>query len=119
MAKLTRSNANVESKDDVQKKRLKADIESITAEIAKMEETREVLKTTLLELEIKPFKIGDYALAKIPSGRSVKEQKCLLECESGILYLRPVKSDGELSGRHFSLIPTSGHKYSEYLKEVK
>lgn len=101
------------------KQQLKVDISNINSEIENLTIKRWELEIELLELEVKPFKIGDYALVKVPSGRSVKEQKCLLECESGILYVRPVKADGELSGRHFSLIPVAGHSYSEYLKEVE
>lgn len=98
---------------------LRDKIHCIDADIIRLQEQKIVLQKELLEIDIKPFKIGDYALVKIPSGRNVKEQKCLLECESGILYVRPIKENGELSGRHFSVVPVAGHKYSEYLKEVK
>lgn len=105
--------------DEVLKKQLRNDIEDIKEHIRDLQDELQDKETELLEVEIKPFKIGDYALVNVPSGKTTKEQKCLLECEHGILYVRPVKADGELSGRHFSLIPVVGHSYSEYLKEVK
>lgn len=101
------------------REQIRGDIRSIEAEIDRLQAKKVELEKDLLSLHIEPFKIGDYALVKVPSGKSVKEQKCLLEHEHGILYVRPIKSDGELSGRHFSLVPVAGHKYSEYLKEVK
>lgn len=105
--------------DEVLKKQLKNDIEDIKEQIRDLQDELLDKEAELLELDIKPFKIGGYALVNIPSGRTTKEQKCLLECVGDTLYARPVKEDGELSGRHFSIIPVSGHKYSEYLKEVK
>lgn len=101
------------------KQQIKYDIRCIDADISRLYAQKKALEKDLLELEIAPFKIGDYALVKVPSGKSHKEQKCLLECgEYGTLYVRPVKADGELSGRHFSLIPINKN-YSDYLKEVK
>ena len=93
-------------------------ISNIDSTISKLQEQKRVLQEEMLSIEIAPFKIGGYALAEVSSGRSKKEQKCLLECEDGILFLRPVKPDGELSGRHFSLIPIDGD-YLKHLKEVK
>ena len=100
------------------KKQLRNDLFNINSEISKLHAKRIELERELLELEIKPFKIGDYALAEVPCGKSKKWQKCLLECENGILYVRPVKENGELSGRHFSLLSLS-RPYSDFLKEVK
>lgn len=97
---------------------LKTDIRGIDVKINILQREKEVKQRQLVELEIKPFKIGGYALVEIPCGKTKKEQKCLLECENGILYARPVKADGELSGRHFSLISIL-KPYSELLKEVK
>lgn len=99
---------------------LMAEISSINAEILELNTKKRELEKELLEEQIKPFKIGGYALVQVPCGKTTKEQKCLLECgEWGTLYVRPVKADGELSGRHFSIIPVAGHNYLEYLKEVK
>lgn len=97
---------------------LKTDIRGIDVKINILQREKEVKQRQLIELEIKPFKIGGYALVEIPCGKTKKEQKCLLECENGILYARPLKADGELSGRHFSLISIL-KPYSELLKEVK
>ena len=90
----------------------------IDQKIFQLQQEKIEVQKEMLEIKIAPFKIGDYALASIPSGRSTKEQKCLLECENGILYLRPVNKDGELSGRHFSCIPLN-KEYSEVLKRVR
>lgn len=105
--------------DEQLREQLVCDIRGIEVEIERLQGKKEVLQRELLEHNIKPFKIGDYALAKVPSGKSMKEQKCLLECEHGILYVRPVKADGELSGRHFSLTPCGNYTYADCLKEVK
>lgn len=105
--------------DEELKQQLKDDLKCVEAEIKALKEKKKVLNISLLEIEIKPFKIGGYALSEIPSGRSRKWQKCLLECEDGLLYARPVKEDGTLSGRHFSILPFNGKTYSDYLKEVK
>lgn len=104
--------------DEELRKQLMGDIKCIEADIEKLQAKKMMLQKDLLELKIKPFKIGDYAIASIPSGRSTKEQKCLLECENGILYLRPVKPDGELSGRHFSCTVVN-KPYTEVLKKVE
>lgn len=100
-------------------------IAEINAEISKLHqriqadiETVSSLQSDKLSLEIAPFKVGDYALVEIATGRTRKQQKCLLECVDGILYARPVKNDGKLSGRHFSVIPF-GKKYSDVLKPVE
>ena len=99
---------------------LMAEISQINGEITDLNIRKVELEKELLNELIKPFEIGGYALVEIPCGKSKKEQKCLLECgEWGTLYVRPVKADGELSGRHFSIIPVAGHSYLEYLKEVK
>lgn len=99
---------------------LMAEISQINGEITDLNIRKVELEKELLNELIKPFKIGGYALVQVPCGKTTKEQKCLLECgEWGTLYARPVKADGELSGRHFSIIPVAGHNYLEYLKEVK
>ncbi len=90
----------------------------IDTQIFQLHQKKIKLQEEILEIKIAPFKIGDYAYADIPSGRSVKNQKCLLECENGCLYLRPLKPDGELSGRHFSLFPVPGKTYSDYLRKL-
>lgn len=101
---------------DSKRAELKNKIASTQSEIERLLEEKKVLEKELLELNIAPFKIGGYALVKVPCGKSTKEQKCLLECVDGFLYARPIKENGELSGRHFSLIYQD---YSKYLKEVE
>lgn len=90
----------------------------IDTQIFQLQQEKIKLQEEILEIKIAPFKIGDYAYADIPSGRSVKNQKCLLECGNGTLYLRPVTKNGELSGRHFSCVSIT-KPYSELLKKVE
>lgn len=94
------------------------EIGMLTKRIQADKETISSLQSEKLSLEIAPFKVGDYALVVIATGRTRKQQKCLLECVDGILYARPIKSDGTLSGRHFSVIPF-GKEYSDFLKPVE
>lgn len=80
---------------------LEKEIADISSNIKGLFELRTKKKEELLSIKIAPYKIGGYALAEVPSGKTIKEQKCLLECVEGELYLRPVKDNVELSGRHF------------------
>ena len=109
MKRATNNNRLAEIKSEINRlhKRIQADRETISS-----------LQSEELSLEIAPFIVGEYALVEIATGRTRKQQKCLLECVDGILYARPVKNDGELSGRHFSVIPF-GKKYSDVLKPVE
>jgi len=93
-------------------------ITDIDSEVYKLSLEKTELQKELLEIKIKPFKVGDYCMAEVSAGKTRKVQKCLIENEDGTLYLRPVKNDGELSGRHFSLVPV-GKPYSDYLKPVE
>lgn len=86
--------------------------------IRKLQEENQDLYKELLEEKIKPFVIGGYAMTEVVAGKSRKVQKCLLECEYGTLYVRPVKENGELSGRHFSVCPVN-RPYSDILKPVE
>lgn len=97
---------------------LREQLYDIDCRISALEGQKKAVKDKILSLEIAPFKIGDYVIATVPSGRTAKEQKCLLECEQGILYLRPVTKSGELSGRRFSFTPIK-QSYQEYLKPVE
>lgn len=97
---------------------LRNDISGIEHEITVLKAKRKELQEQLLNLEIEPFYIGGYALVEIPSGRNKKWQKCILECESGLLYARPVKEDNSLSGRHFGVCPFPNRTYADLLKEV-
>ena len=91
----------------------------IDQKIFQLQQEKIEVQKEMLEIKIAPFKIGDYALASIPSGRSTKEQKCLLECDNGTLYLRPFKNDGTLADRHFSCIPIPNKSsYSDLLRKV-
>lgn len=109
----------VTSKDEEKFLQLMSEVTDIDKQIFALQQRKEQVQNEMLEIKIKPFKVGQTVLAEIPSGRSKKWQKCLIESENGILYLRPMKSDGELSGRHFSLTPVGDKTYADYLKEVK
>lgn len=97
---------------------LKKEIDTMEFQMHLMREEMTAKKNELLSLRIEPFKIGDYALALVPSGRTAKIQKCRLECDKGVLYLRPVTKDGNLSGRRFSYYPIK-QSYQDYLKPVE
>lgn len=97
---------------------LKADIDRIDLQMHLLREEKRAKQEELLSLQIAPFEIGGYANALVPSGRTAKEQKCKLECDEGILYLRPFTKDGKLSGRRFSFTPIK-QTYQEYLKPVE
>lgn len=98
---------------------LKLQIRINREKIASLEGENIELRRELLDLQIAPFKIGGYAMAEVCAGKSKKVQKCLLECELGTLYIRPIKNNGELSGRHFSICPVGDQKYSDFLKPVE
>lgn len=100
------------------REQIKGDLKTVSEKISKLYAEKRELEKSLLELDIEPFKIGGYALAEITTGRNKRWQKCLLECENRILYVRPVKEDGSLSGRHYSIFAIS-KPYSYYLKEVE
>lgn len=94
-------------------------ITDIDSEVYKLSLEKTELQKELLEIKIKPFKVGDYCMAEVQAGKFRKVRKCLIENEKGFLYLRPVNNNGELSGRHFSLTPFPGKTYSDYLKPVE
>lgn len=97
---------------------LKEGIIQIDLEMELLRKDKIAKQEELLSLQIAPFEIGGYALAVVPCGKTAKEKKCLLECDNGTLYLRPVTKDGELSGRRFSYVPIK-QTYQEYLKPVE
>lgn len=107
------------TKGDEKVLELTNEITELDKKIFALQQKREQVQNEILEIQIHPFKVGQTVLAEIPSGRNKKWQKCIIESERGVLYLRPMKEDGELSVRHFSLIPVGDKTYVDYLKEVK
>lgn len=105
-------------KDEEKFLQLMSEVTDLDKQIFALQQRKEQVQNEMLEIKIKPFKIGQIVLAEIPSGRSKKWQKCLIECENGTLYLRPKKENG-YSQRHFSMTPIPPKTYSDYLKEVK
>lgn len=98
---------------------LMAKVTEIDEEIEKLRCEKEQAQKEMLEIRIAPYKVGDYVMCELTSGRSRKWQKCLIEIENGCLYLRPIKNDGELSNRHFSFAPVPPKTFFDYFKEVK
>lgn len=97
---------------------LKKEIDTMEFQMHLLREEITAKRNEVLSLQIAPFKIGDYVLAVVSSGRTPKEQKCLLECDNGTLYLRPVTKYGKLSGRRFSYYPIK-QTYQDYLKPLE
>lgn len=80
-----------------------------------------LLSKERLELQIAPFKLGDTVLAEVQVGKTRKETECVLEAGEGAflgtLYVRPIKANGELSGRRFSICPTCDKGYKDLFKK--
>ena len=64
----------------------------------------------LLEIEFSPYKAGDHVMCEVVSGKSRKVTECIVEFElpfadstDKYAYVRPLKADGTLSGRHFQI----------------
>lgn len=108
-----------ENKGSDKLSQLEDKVSYINQQIFSLNMEKRKLQQQILEIKIAPFKIDEVVLAEIPSGRNKKWQKCLTECGDGILFLRPYKSDGKLSGRRFSCTPEGkGVSYSDLLKKV-
>lgn len=78
-------------------KRVEDDYKRILKEL---EDSRNRLSLLTLERD-SGFKLGDTVSYPVSSGRTKKMTTCIIECEGGQVYVRPVKSDGTLSTRHF------------------
>lgn len=116
---LKKAKSVTSNKEEERFLQLMKEVSDLDTQIFNLQQRKEQVQNEMLEIKIKPFKVGQTVLSEIPSGRSKKWQKCLIECENGTLYLRPMKNDGELSGRHFSMTPIPPKTYADYLKEVK
>lgn len=104
--------------DEELRQQIMGDISQINAKMKKLSAKREELRKDLLSLDITPFKLGDYALVEITVGRNKEWKKCLLEYYGGMLYARPVKEDGSLSARHYSVLSFT-KSYTQLLREVE
>lgn len=115
---LKKSVAKVDDKKE-EIKEIEERISKIDEEIHNLKDTKKELQERKMNCLIAPFKLGGYALVTLSmGGRSKeKEHKCLLESTDGFfLYVRPIKDNGELSGRHFIIYPVKG-SYGGLLKE--
>lgn len=116
---LLRTHANKGNHNEELRKQLVNDIKAIDLEVENLSKKKTKLQEDLLGLDIAPFKIGEYAMCEVPSGRTTKVSKCLLECVNGVLYVRPVSEEGTLSQRHFMLLIPNNKTYKDYLKKVE
>lgn len=92
-------------------------IEEKRSAISTLNEEIETLLKERIELEIYPHKLGDTVVAEVQVGKTRKKTECVLEMgDSGTLYVRPFKNDGELSGRRFSLIPVGNTTYQDLIE---
>lgn len=91
-------------------------VSEIDAEVFKLQEEKIQCQTEMVEIKIKPFKVGDEVMCEVSAGRSKKVQKCVIEVEDGQLFVRPYKNDGELSNRHFYVSPEVD--YATFFKKV-
>lgn len=90
------------------------------SEVEKLNEEILQLRKEKLELSLYLHKLGDTVIAEVQVGKTRKKSECVLEMsDEGILYVRPIKKDGELSGRRFSLVPTGNKTYHDFIEEVK
>lgn len=97
-----------------------SEINKKCSEVAKLNEEILQLRKEKLEFSLYPHKLGDTIVTEVQVGKTRKKSECVLEMsEDGILYVRPIKKDGELSGRRFSLIPTGGKTYHDFIEEVE
>ena len=98
--------------------KLMDELSNVQKQIFELRVIEEELRTEILEVKIAPFKIGDTVMFNCPSGRSRKVRKCVLECEGGLLYARPLKADNNPSGNRYLVSPIN-KSYQEVLQEVK
>lgn len=95
---------------------LMARVSEIDAEVFKLQEEKIKCQTEIAEIKIMPFKVGDEVMCEVSAGRTKKVQKCIIEVEDGMIYVRPYKNDGELSNRHFNVPPEVD--YQKFFKKV-
>lgn len=91
-------------------------VSEIDAEVFKLREEKVKCQTKMAEIKIMPFKVGDEVMCEVSAGRTKKVQKCVIEVEDGMIYVRPYKNDGELSNRHFNVPPEVD--YQKFFKKV-
>lgn len=86
-------------------KELNKELDRINQSIEALKEEKRKVNEEIVSIKISPFKVGDTVLCNIPSGRSVKLQKCIIEiggvCDDTV-FVRPIKANGEL--RHYLVV---------------
>ena len=113
-----RIHENGKNYDEELRQQIEEDLLAVRDKISRLYVKKKELEMELLNFEISPFKIGDYALVNITVCGYEKWRKCLLEYHKGVLYARPVNKDGSLSSRHYSLLSIT-KTYVEQLREVE
>lgn len=78
------------------------------------------LRVKMTELEMAPFKNGDIVAYEINVAGRVKWRKCKCEIDknTGELYVRPFKANGELGDRRYG-VWRAFKKYADVLREWK
>lgn len=79
------------------------------------------LRVKMTELEMAPFKDGDIIAYEIRVAGSVKWKKCKCEIDknTGELYVRPFKANGELGDRRQRVWRDFKQTYADVLREWK
>lgn len=100
--------------------RVDAEINKKCEELQELNQQILLLRKQKLELSIYPHKLGDTVLAEVQIGKTKKKSECVLEMsDGGVLYVRPIKNDGELSGRRFSICPAGEKTYHDFIEAKK
>lgn len=94
------------SPDDVssQISSIDKEIKTLETKIAETTEAVHSLRWRRADLVLSSqtgFHIGDTVMYLVPSGRTKKLTKCVIEFEDRQIFVRPIKDDGTLSTRHF------------------
>lgn len=89
-------------------KELERQVSDVYIQIEELEKKKLAIRAEMANIRIKPFKVGDTVMCEVPNGRSKnkKLQKCVIEVGGVVgdtVYVRPIKENGELSGRHFAV----------------
>lgn len=94
------------SPDDVTKQvsAFDAEIKDLESKVSAHVQTINDLRRRRADLVLSSktgFHIGDTVMYLVPSGRTKKLTKCVIEFEDRQIFVRPMKDDGTLSTRHF------------------
>ena len=100
-------------------KQLNLRLEEVLEQIIAFKDEEYDIERRIIEETIKPLKMSDHIMYYVPTRGKVLERECVLETEKGNLYVRPVKPDGSLGGRHFLVASFLNTESLESLIEKK